>query len=219
MLNVFIENLNEEIKNQIKIARQHRLKDIKFIYDDCIRKSPLIGNIKDAIPLKGSTSGINSYCWNIETSTVTCIQTSFVLLAQLIAKDNLSCVLLDNNRHPKGCKSFFLDANHYNDLPDKFYNLPVFGSYADIVNYGVERGLVKSFSLEDKKKFQKTNVPPQQGQSVYKEIGTGYYWYLDNFHKDHYEVFDSTGKHHLYEADLNGDRIPNSKDLTKHIDI
>lgn len=44
-------------------------------------------------------------------------------------------------------------------------------------------------------------------QQIYKEINTGYYWYLDYQHKEnkkHFEVFDSTGKLHLGEADMNG---------------
>lgn len=43
-----------------------------------------------------------------------------------------------------------------------------------------------------------------QGATVYKEKSTGYYWYLDNFHKTHYEVFDKTGKKHIGEANLDG---------------
>lgn len=44
-------------------------------------------------------------------------------------------------------------------------------------------------------------------QKIYREKATGYYWYFDYQHKDnkkHFEVFDSTGKRHLGEADMNG---------------
>lgn len=43
-----------------------------------------------------------------------------------------------------------------------------------------------------------------QGQPIFKEIATGNYWYLDNLHKHHYEVFSSNGREHLGEADLSG---------------
>ena len=49
--------------------------------------------------------------------------------------------------------------------------------------------------LENEYRFRKTNKPPQQGKPVYEEISTKRYWYLDNLHKTHYEVFDNTGKH------------------------
>jgi len=219
MLNVFIEHINDEIKDQIKIARRHRLKDIKLVCDENIRRTPSICNFKDVITLKGSTSGVNSYCWNVETSAVICIQNSFVLLTKLIDSNKLNCVILDSNTYPKDRKSFFLDAIHCDNLPNQFYNLPVFHTYADIINYGVEKGFVKSFCLEDKNSFQKTTIAPVQGQIVYKNLKTGYYWYLDNFHKDHYEVFDQTGKNHLGEADMNGNLFPNSADKNKHITL
>ena len=57
--------------------------------------------------------------------------------------------------------------------------------------------------LENECRFRKTNKPPQQGRSVYEEISTGYYWYLDNLHQNHYEVFNNDGQH-VGEANLQG---------------
>ena len=74
-----------------------------------------------------------------------------------------------------------------------------------------------SFSLKDKRRFQKcANIAPVQGSSVYKEIATGYYWYKDNFHRTHYEVFDSFGKKHLGEASLDGIIDKGKADKGKH---
>jgi len=64
------------------------------------------------------------------------------------------------------------------------------------------KGLVLLFSLKDATLFTKT-AKREQGQSVFKEIATNRYWYLDNKHKNHYEVFDNTGNH-IGTADLNG---------------
>ncbi len=41
------------------------------------------------------------------------------------------------------------------------------------------------------------------GKPIYEEIATRYYWYLDNFHKNEFEVFDNQGKH-IGVADLQG---------------
>lgn len=64
------------------------------------------------------------------------------------------------------------------------------------------RGLVVDFSLRDTSRFKKTNFE-RQGQLVYKELNTKCFWYLDNLHRNHYEIFDSN-ENHLGEADLNG---------------
>ncbi len=56
--------------------------------------------------------------------------------------------------------------------------------------------------LIDKAKFYPTSYKVQ-GARVYQELSTKYYWYLDNFHKNHYEVFSKDGKH-LGVADLDG---------------
>jgi hypothetical protein len=72
--------------------------------------------------------------------------------------------------------------------------------------------------LENEYLFAKTNKPHQQGQPVYQERKTNHYWYLDNIHKNHYEVFDSNGKH-LGEANLNGVLNYNKRDKEKFINI
>lgn len=56
--------------------------------------------------------------------------------------------------------------------------------------------------LENTERFRRLGQS-RQGQPVYEEIVTGYYWYLDNFHHNHYEVFDSN-EHHLGTADMQG---------------
>lgn len=60
--------------------------------------------------------------------------------------------------------------------------------------------------LRSKIRFEETNIQPQGGRKVYKEIRTGYLWYVDSFHygkKSHLEVFDKTCKY-IGEADLSG---------------
>jgi hypothetical protein len=75
------------------------------------------------------------------------------------------------------------------------------------------------FSLTDQKYFERTNyIWPSSGQRIYREIATQHYWYFDFYHKTHYEVFDSTGKRHLGEADLSGILDTQKSSLTKKID-
>jgi len=66
-----------------------------------------------------------------------------------------------------------------------------------------QRGIIVDFSLKDITRFCKTGKN-RQGQLVYKELTTDYYWYLDNRHKNHYEVFDSN-EAHIGIANLQGE--------------
>jgi hypothetical protein len=56
--------------------------------------------------------------------------------------------------------------------------------------------------LQNEYRFSKTKINVQ-GQSVYKESSTNKYWYLDNLHGDHYEIFNAN-REHIGEADLQG---------------
>jgi len=71
--------------------------------------------------------------------------------------------------------------------------------------------------LENEYRFTRTSKV-EQGQQVYKETETNRYWYLDKFHKTHYEVFNSVGKH-IGEANLDGFIDESKKDNTKTITL
>lgn len=63
--------------------------------------------------------------------------------------------------------------------------------------------------------FERTKFV-EHGEPVYREKSTNHYWYWDNFHNYHYEVFDSKGKH-LGEANLDGELDTSKNDKTKTI--
>jgi hypothetical protein len=58
----------------------------------------------------------------------------------------------------------------------------------------------------------------QQGATVFQEKSTAYYWYIDNLHKDEFEVFNSN-KEHIGVANLEGIIQPNSKIKGRVIDF
>ena len=80
------------------------------------------------------------------------------------------------------------------------------GHYSNVLH---QRGIIYRFSLKDGTRFQKDGRIVQ-GQNVYREIDTGYYWYLDNLHKNHYEVFDRNGQH-VGNANTDGVIDPSKK--------
>ena len=57
-----------------------------------------------------------------------------------------------------------------------------------------------------------------QGAAVYKEKVSGNFFYLDNLHKNHYEVFSQMGRH-LGEMSLNGNLNREKADLNKHLEL
>lgn len=67
--------------------------------------------------------------------------------------------------------------------------------------------------LRENKDFIKTKFDVQ-GRAVYRKEATGEFWYLDNFHRNHFEVFSSTHKH-IGEADLEGMMNENTRDSSK----
>lgn len=92
-------------------------------------------------------------------------------------------------------------ADSKNDF-DKWLNLPT--------------EIVQAF-LTNTNLFERTKFIIQ-GATVFKEIETGYYWYLDNFHKNEFEIFNSTGKH-IAVANLNGKFKLNSAKKGRTIDL
>jgi hypothetical protein len=74
--------------------------------------------------------------------------------------------------------------------------------------------------IEDLEAFLKTDsfrptARVIKGARMYRNVRTNQYWYLDTFHKTHFEVFDDQ-EIHLGEADLNGILIPNTADKKKN---
>lgn len=63
--------------------------------------------------------------------------------------------------------------------------------------------------LRNTDRFVRTSFK-QQGATVFQEITTSNYWYIDNFHRNEFEVFNST-KQHIGVANIDGLMKPNSK--------
>lgn len=73
------------------------------------------------------------------------------------------------------------------------------------------------FSLLNRQRFSRTHLV-EQGKTVSKEVSTGRYWYLDNLHKDHYEVFNDQGEH-IGIANLEGEIDDSKKEKGRRIEV
>lgn len=103
----------------------------------------------------------------------------------------------------------FKDAKHILDMPSRFAKIDfvVDDKELELWQHTHDKA---AFTLLNRTQFIRTSMV-QQGKPVFEEIKTGNYWYLDNFHKNEYEVFDNQ-RSHIGVADLNG-----SVDLTKKV--
>jgi hypothetical protein len=125
--------------------------------------------------------------------------------------NSIFCV--ENFQHPniRECFSIPIVKNNSEEFPVK---LDCLDNKSAIENWLREKQILKDPELEDCLKdttrFEKTSIICQ-GRSVYRELSTQYFWYLDNLHRSHFEIFDPTGKHHIRVGDLEG----NSRESTK----
>jgi hypothetical protein len=74
--------------------------------------------------------------------------------------------------------------------------------------------------LVNQTRFRKTQQR-YDGRSIYLEVETQRYWYVDNFHYGlaaHLEVFDIQGNH-LGEADITGNLDISKQDSNKHLNL
>lgn len=93
-------------------------------------------------------------------------------------------------------KTFVVDKNSCSIIIDNLVD------HTHLYNLVRARGIVVDFSLSDTSRFKKTHFNVQ-GKVIYKELLSKCYWYLDNLHHSHYEVFNSQ-EEHIGLADLNG---------------
>lgn len=218
MINIYFHVIDSETSSILKILRNLRNQNIKLWFNTSDNKEA-INFIKDKslIEHKDVDNELVCFLWNISgTATVPLYNNDglFHLVSRYIS-DKTDFVCIDSKEYAKNQLVLFQDAIHKTEYPKELIKIPCYKDRASFFQYLEDKGIF-SFSLKDKRRFQKcANIAPVQGSSVYKEIATGYYWYKDNFHRTHYEVFDSSGKKHLGEADLDGVIDKNKADKNK----
>lgn len=128
-------------------------------------------------------------------------------------------VLLDSCNSLEACRGVLLtfkDAKHKEECPASFVRIPHVLSQAELELW-LKTNHVKSFSLFDKSRFQRTGRT-YHAKPIFQEIGTGYYWYLDNLHRDEYEVFNPNCDH-IGTATLEGEMNPDSRENGRTITL
>ena len=218
MLNVYFKILDSITLPILEELREKRYKGIKCWFKDNDKDQKPVLYIRDSkiILHQHTDKSLTCYNWDITTHQVLPEHDGLEHLAWRHLQLNEDFVCIDNCSHCNDQLVLFQDAPHKKDYPQTFIKVPCFHQTKDLMDYAQAKGAF-SFTLKDNNRFKKCNsINPIQGAIVYKEIATGHFWYLDMFHKTHYEVFDHTGKH-LGEANLDGVLDTKQKDNNKTI--
>lgn len=158
------------------------------------------------------------YSWDLNAQNIEPIYTEDIrgLVNIMSLNTNISFCIFDHTPYPKDTLTIFRDIINFPEYPDAFYKLKSFSTVESALDYLKANDIVPNFSLDGNDDFEIATIPPVQGASVYRQKRTGFLWYLDNFHKTHFEVFESQGKKHIGEATLDGTLDRSKKDSKKH---
>lgn len=207
MINIYFHVVDSETGLILEKLRKLRHREIKLWFNKSDNKEA-ITYIKDKsfIEYRESYNGLDCYLWNVSDIEIVPLYDNDGIfhMAFRYAFYGTNFVCIDSKEYVKKQLVLFHDAVNEIEYPKELIKIPCYKDWDSLFQHLKDNGIF-SFSLSDTNRFQKcSHIDPIQGATVYKEIDTGYYWYMDNFHKTHYEVFDSSGKKHLGEANLNG---------------
>ena len=216
MLNVYFRVLDDVTRPILFKLRKKRYKTIKCWFNTTDKNVVKIG-LRDmqAIHHQSIDHALCCFDWDVKLYAVTPMYDGLEHLVSRYITESTDFVCIDSCNHLNDELVLFQDAEHKTDYPKEFIRIPCFSKYEALIEYANDKGAFP-FSLLDTTRFEKcTGIDEIQGASVYREIETGRYWYKDMLHKTHYEVFNSTGKKHLGEADMDGNLDENKKDTSK----
>ncbi len=181
--------------DEIKKIRDAKIKGLKLYFIDNNDVPAYCRRMKDVKFLSSNINDTFSFNWDKNKRAAIPISnmTPFLNCMDSIGGYNVMLGIYCSD-------IFFKDNIRESSLPDKFYRISFFPDFDSLKKYCYTNRFIY-FSL-DTGDFNKLGKK-EQGQPIYKELRTGFYWYLDNLHKNHYEVFDRNCKH-VGEASLEG---------------
>lgn len=215
-INIYFRVLDETTVPIVNAIRKDKLP-VKIWFPENDNGYRVTYRIRDiqTINHNDTDNAVGCYIWEIGNCSVTPVYdgTNHILTHINIHNRNFICV--DSQVPARGYITLFQDCLHLQDYPDNFHRIKVFNDYNILKSY--IDGISLPFSLDNGTIFKRTAYQ-FQGQTIYQEIRTKHYWYLDNFHKYHYEVFDSNKKH-IGEANTEGHIDTSKCDKSKRLPI
>jgi hypothetical protein len=162
--------------------------------------------------------------WFLDQFEVKAVSNSTLaeMAERILSQTTEKCLLLNLHQSIRINRQFlpvFKDCKHITGLP-KFVPIEFIADEKEFQLWWdiYQKNDGKShFSLLNRQRFTRTHLV-EQGKTVYKEVSTHCYWYLDNLHKDHYEVFNALGEH-IGIANLQGEFDRSKKEKGRRISV
>ncbi len=162
-------------------------------------------NVVNTIETNIVDNNCSYFKWNMNTFNV---ENVFNILREITERkihfNEDKYILINFNNSIEHCRErilVFKDAKHIIEFPVNFIHIDFVSDFLEFEIW-LKTNHIKEFSVLDKNKFKRTSFV-QQGKPVFESIENGFFWYIDNFHKNEYEVFDSN-RNHIGVADLLG---------------
>ena len=225
-VNIYIYNLSPTSLNIAKQIRDWKSPKIHlWISTTELQKADkniknIILNWKDSKNIEQITTinhSISYYEWNLQKYQIEQIFSNGLKALIQLGREEQQFIVLNDESKCKKHMTCFVDARQCPELPDTWIKFPYFTTYDDIHDYCKQHG-VFDFDPANSPKLYRRKNEKNQNKPIFENLLNGNLICQDNLHKDHYEVFDSTGHHHLGEMDLDGNLHPEKADKTKHLD-
>lgn len=221
IINILIPTITSSIRSIIDELWSIRSKKLKLWIPQDVLSNDGQYNQSALVALETNIKtdlGISCYKWDIGNTEILPVDKLYNYWIERY-DDSQKWAILTEETNPKQTLCLFLDAQHKTELPDKWYRYKCFSDRDSIISFCAKSG-VMDFALCRGARFDKAGeITAVKGAVVYKERETGYFWYFDTFHQDHYEVFDATGKH-LGESNMQNGIIDKTKaDKNKHLEL
>lgn len=204
--NVVNIKLFYDAENVVKFISQNKISE--FYLDKEVNQLRIKLSKNSAIDIQAKNSIDNSsyyFQWNFDNFKVDyCFEILKEIAERKIQFDSEQYILINFNNSIEHCRErllIFKDAKQVQSFPIDFIHIDFVSDFLEFEIW-LKTNHIKDFSLLDKNKFKRTSLV-QQGKPVFEAKETGFFWYLDNLHKDEYEVFDKN-RNHIGVADLNG---------------
>lgn len=223
-IHLYFDVLDDTTLRVLQSVREWRQRSIKIWTNrEVVSNSPMKGclsyikegvNIIDDLSLRYDK---DLYEWqrNEGKVSVVCSHGIRALVSRKWAIQD--CVVgIGNQAKEKELLICFFDKQGEKTLPEEFIKIVWLATIESLWSLCSEKG-VFAFSLTDARRFERTGRR-YGNASIFREKETGYYVYLDTFHGDHYEVFDSS-RRHIGEYSMTGYLDFSKRDGSKRLDV
>lgn len=228
MLNILIPQLDEQIRPIVRRLRKERCRGVKLWMpkDVCACDAAFKAATDIEIVNRSDTGiGINHRlrCFEWDINNV-CVRDTCEVFRYLIEhsrrKLDDNWIVLTSVQHQKGQISLFYDGIDAPEYPNEWYTFKCISNNDEYNSYVADHNfIIFRLCKGDRFDIAHDQFKHTHGAQVYKERDTGYYWYIDTFHKNHCEVFDETGRTHLGIADIKDGKLDRTKSDLKKLPI